>query len=73
MRIEAEIRAEMAKRNISDATMADALGLTRKYFNHKKNGHAPFTFNEVQAAANALGMPAWELMRRAEESDTPAA
>lgn len=69
MNIEVELRAEMARKNFSDAAMADELKISRQAFSRKKNGHVPFTFGEIEAASRALGVPAWELMRRTEESE----
>lgn len=68
MNIAAEIRAEMARRGISTKSLADSVGLRRPYLSLRLNEHREFLSGELNAIGDALGVPAWELMRRAEEN-----
>lgn len=74
MSLASEIRAEMGRdrmkaTELSDKTGISASSIKRKVFEESRR----ISTDELEDIAKALGVPAWELMRRAEESDVPAA
>lgn len=71
MSVSAEIRAELARRKISYSDVAKHLGTTRQnVWRHLSDDDRSMTDTTLSEFAAFLGVPAWELMRRAEESDT---
>ncbi len=52
----ANVRAEMARRRISQQTLADTIGLSQAGLSKRLNGHVPWDVNELAAAAAALGV-----------------
>lgn len=53
----ANIRAEMARRRIRQADIAEALGLTGGAISQKLTGTRPLTITELEAIAEKLGVP----------------
>lgn len=71
--VTAEIRAELARRKASYSDVAKELGTTRQnIWRRLSDDSRAMTDTELGRFANFLGLPAWELMRRAEENDTKA-
>lgn len=60
------IRAQMGARGWTVTALAEAVGLKRPYLSQRLNGHAEFKTGELASIGAVLGVPAWELMRRAE-------
>ena len=60
------IRAQMEARGWTVTALAEAVGLKRPYLSQRLNGHAEFKTGELASIGAVLGVPAWELMRRAE-------
>lgn len=60
------IRAQMETRGWTVTALAEAVGLKRPYLSQRLNGHAEFKTGELASIGAVLGVPAWELMRRAE-------
>ena len=74
MTIASEIRAEMGRDQISATELASKAGISFSSMRRKVLDESrAINTDELLKIAQALGIPAWELMRRAEESDTPAA
>lgn len=69
------IRSQMTAQGWTVTALAKAVGLKRPYLSQRLNGHAEFKTGELALIGAALGVPGWELMRRAEAelSDEPAA
>lgn len=63
-----EVRLEAIRQGIKVQDLADRANLKRPYFSIRLNGHRDFTAGELVAIGEALGVPAWELMRRAGEN-----
>lgn len=62
-----EIKKEAIDRGVNLGELADLAGMKRPYFSVRVNGHRSFTADELARIATALNLPAWELMRRADE------
>ena len=60
------IRDQMEARGWTVTALAEAVGLKRPYLSQRLNGHAEFKTGELASIGAVLGVPAWELMRRAE-------
>lgn len=67
------IRAQMGARGWTVTALAEAVGLKRPYLSQRLNGHAEFKTGELASIGAVLGVPAWELMRRAERTAALAA
>lgn len=68
MRIEPEIRAEMARQGITGAELSASLGIKRPYLSLRLNGHFDFKAGEIIDICEVLGVPASEIFRRTEAS-----
>lgn len=66
MDINAEIRAELARRRLTYADLADHLGTTRQNIWRKLTSDRTVHSDDLTLIANALNIPASELVRRAE-------
>lgn len=55
--VAAEVRAEMARQNISQETLSRAMNMNQATLSRRLNGRLPFTTDELAAAAHALGCP----------------
>jgi transcriptional regulator with XRE-family HTH domain len=58
--IAAEARATIARQNVPQARVAEALGLTRSQFSRRINGHIEFSASEIATMADFLGVPVGE-------------
>jgi transcriptional regulator with XRE-family HTH domain len=56
--VAAEVRAELARRNISKTEAAAKLGISRTLLWNRLRGESPFTVDELEALAELLGVPA---------------
>lgn len=50
----ANVRAEMARKKISQAALADHMGLSQAAISARLNGRTPFDINELAAIAHFL-------------------
>ncbi|MCD4557199.1 helix-turn-helix domain-containing protein [Schaalia sp. lx-100] len=64
---ETELRAEIARQNMTITHLAERTGMRREYLSARLNGHKDFTANELYSIGKVLCTPAWEIMRRAEQ------
>ena len=64
------VRGMLAEKQVSRGEAAKLVGLSRTAFSKRVNGHVPFLFDEVTSLSASLGVPASELMRRAEQRQT---
>ena len=55
--IGANVRAEMARRNVSQTTLAAALGITQAGISKRIRGQVPFTIDQLVKIAAALDVP----------------
>lgn len=62
----AEVRAEAARQKISTVDLANAASMRRSTLSLRLNGHSPFSFDELDKIARALGLRTSDLMSRAE-------
>jgi transcriptional regulator with XRE-family HTH domain len=53
--VQAEIRAEMARQQITQQALAHALGWRQDYVSRRLNGAARLSIGELEAIARALG------------------
>ncbi|WP_026937829.1 helix-turn-helix domain-containing protein [Gulosibacter molinativorax] len=54
-RIAAEVRAIIARDQLSQSVVAKAANLSDSQFSRRLNGHIPFSADEVAAIAKAIG------------------
>lgn len=74
MQVVPEIRAELGRQKLSYAELADSLKTTRqKIWRILTDDNRPLKDQEIKAIADVLGIPAFELVRRAEEAETKKA
>ena len=70
MTIASEIRAEMGRDRMTITELADKSALSLSSAKRKVLEETrAISTDELSRIATALGVPAWELMRRAEESE----
>lgn len=70
MTVAAEIRAELGRQRIKYAELSRRLGMSRQRVWALLTDDRPLRDVEIKDIADVLGVPASELMRRAEEYDT---
>ncbi|MDN6428427.1 MAG: helix-turn-helix transcriptional regulator [Propionibacterium sp.] len=68
MDIASEIRAEMGRRNVGPSEIAESTGINRKRISNTINSHREPTLTELVEIGEALGVPAWEILRRTQEA-----
>lgn len=68
-RIGANVRAEMARRGVSQTALAEQLGITQTAVSTRLRGKVAFNVDELAAVAAALDVPIGALL--AEEPATP--
>jgi transcriptional regulator with XRE-family HTH domain len=56
--VAAEVRAELARRNITRTDAARALGISRTLLWNRLRGETPFTVAELELLGELLGIPA---------------
>lgn len=66
----AELRAAMARNRVSANKLADSTQLSISTINRLTNARRSPTLGELRRIGDALDVPAWELVRRAEEAQT---
>ena len=55
--IASEIRAELGRKRIPQADLANVLGVSQAGISRRLSGDTPFDVNEVAAVADFLGVP----------------
>ena len=60
--VAAEIRAEMARQQVSQQHIADALGVSRQAVSRRITGEVPWDIAEMSKVAAALGVPVHSYM-----------
>ncbi len=55
--VAATVRAEMARRRVTQTALADVLGMTQTALSRRISGAIPFDVNELHAIAEHLGLP----------------
>lgn len=68
-----EVRVEMTRKNMSVIQLAEETGMNRHTLASRLSGKTNFTAAELSRIGSSLGTTGAELMRRAEESNIPAA
>lgn len=73
MSFPAEVRAEMGRQGMRPVELAKKLGVAESTVSRKiQTETTPISLEDSVAIARALGVPVWELMRRAETSERVA-
>lgn len=72
MSVAAEVRAEIAKRQIEISALAEQSGIPRGRLSNRLNEHREFTLAELNAIGEVIGIPGWEFYRRASKGKTAA-
>lgn len=60
--VAANARAEMARHGVSQTELAAALGIKQQSISRRLAGKTPITVDEAFAIANALGVPASQIL-----------
>jgi transcriptional regulator with XRE-family HTH domain len=60
--LNANIRAEMGRRNLSGKQVAGRIGISQPSFSRRLNGEAEWSINELHAMAEVLGCPLASLL-----------
>lgn len=68
----ANVRAEMARRKVSQTTIAKHLDRSQTAISHRLSGRVPFDINELTAIAQLLDVPLAALLAGADTA-SPAA
>lgn len=58
----ATVRAEMARRKVTQQQVADVLGIAQTQVSRRLNGQVSFNVDELQAVAHLLGMSVQSLV-----------
>ena len=61
--VSANIRAEMARRGLTQGVLAEALGLSRPSISNRFRGVVPWTVDELAIVADGLGIDPADLLR----------
>lgn len=61
-----EIRAELARRRISQAQLAQVIGMGQSHLSMRLTGRTPFRYPELMRAVEALGLSMADLARWSE-------
>ena len=67
MNIANAIRAELGWRDMNLTELSEKTGIAQATLSKRMNGHSKFLADDLRKIAQALDMPMWELVRRAEE------
>ena len=67
-----EVRALAARKRVSGADLAKALGISAMSMSRRMNGHLPFGVDELAVVANALGVPVEQLLPHLDSNQKPA-
>lgn len=65
--VAANVRAEVARRGLRHADLADALGISRPAMSRRLTGDMTFDVDELQTVARFLGVPVAHLLDAADE------
>lgn len=57
LRVAANVRAELARRNIPAQSLAEAVDLNRATLGRRLNGYSSFTIDELDRIADYFGLP----------------
>lgn len=71
--VAAEIRAELARRNVPAHALANAVGMSKQTMSRRMTCAAPFDLAEIEAIARFFGMTPSELIARAERIEAASA
>ena len=61
-RVAASVRAEVARRKVTQQQLADLLGMHQMSVSRRLNGHTEFTVSELATVAEFLGVPVASLI-----------
>lgn len=64
-RLAAEVRAEMARQQINQQTLAQRLGRSQQWLSRRVTGEVPFDVADLSALSDALGVGPIDLLGRA--------
>lgn len=73
MSVAAEIRAELARQNKTVQDLSEQMGVRYEPLRVRINGAIDMRTADLEAISAALGVPAWELLRRADDNGSTAA
>ena len=62
------VRVEMARRRMTQRSLAAATGMSQSYIGRRMTGEMPFTTDDLALIATALGVPVTALLVAADSS-----
>lgn len=62
-RVADNVRAEVARRKVSQTSLAELVGIRQQALSRRLNGNTPFRIDELFAIADALDVNVTELVR----------
>lgn len=66
------IRAELARRNLSASQAAEVIGVSKQVFSNRMTGKKPFNIEELEKLANYMGIQVFDLLKDSEEMSAAA-
>lgn len=72
-RVASNIRAEMARRRVSQREVAERLGVSQQSLSYRLTGRTPFDVGELAAIADVLGVTAASLLGEPETASAVSA
>lgn len=64
-RVACTVRARMAERRVTQAAVAQRLGMSQAAVSRRLSGSVAFDVNELDAVADLVGVPVTDLLERA--------
>lgn len=67
-RVAAEVRAHLARRQLTGSALAATIGKSEMYVSRRLRGDVPFDLNDIEQAAQFLGVSVADLMPASERA-----
>lgn len=68
----ANVRAEIARRGVTQAAISEAIGVSQSQFSKRLQGRIAFDINELASIAHVLDVPLTDLIPREKAGSQPA-
>lgn len=71
-KVAAEVRAEMARQNISQVALGNLIGHNQPWVSLRTNGNVPLTLDAIHAICDGLGITVIELLGQVKNDESKA-